>query len=211
MSKYFKKTAIVFIAVLLLALNASAKDSGGNTSKKIDIDLTRMSSTMVYAQVYKMVTEPVKFIGKRIRMKGVFSSYYDYETKKRFYGCVIADALACCSQGLAFEPAKDRKFPDDGEKITIIGDFEMAEDGDDAYCDFALAQNFVDRYEEPTPGYITAGAVLEIRWKLALAKYSLVIRTDNIFDADVRNHLSRLKSVMPEKGRNFSVLAKAEF
>ena len=80
-----------------------------------------------------------------------------------------------------------------------------------AYCDFALAQNFVDRYEEPTPGYITAGAVLEIRWKLALAKYSLVIRADNILDADVRNHLSRLKSVMPEKGRNFSALAKAEF
>ena len=80
-----------------------------------------------------------------------------------------------------------------------------------AYCDFALAQNFVDRYEEPTPGYITAGAVLEIRWKLAIAHYSLVIRADNIFDADVRNHLSRLKSVMPEKGRNFSALAKAEF
>lgn len=137
MSNHFKKTAIAFIAVLLLALNASAKDPGRNTAKKIDIDLTRMSSTMVYAQVYKMVTEPVKFIGKRIRMKGVFSSYYDQETKKQFYGCVIADALACCSQGLAFELAKERKFPDefpdDGEKITIIGDFEMAEDGDDAY------------------------------------------------------------------------------
>ncbi len=137
MSKHFKKTVIVLIAVLLLALSASAKAPSGNAPKKIDIDLTRMSSTMVYAQVYKMVTDPVKFIGKRIRMKGVFSSYYDQETKKRFYGCVIADALACCSQGLAFELAKERKFPDEfpdeGEKITIIGDFEMAEDGDDAY------------------------------------------------------------------------------
>ena len=70
-------------------------------------------------------------------MKGVFSSYYDQETKKRFYGCVIADALACCSQGLAFELAKARKFPDEfpaeGAEITIIGDFEMAEEGDDAY------------------------------------------------------------------------------
>ena len=137
MSKHFKKIAIAFIAVFLFALNASAKDPGGNTSQKTDIDLARMSGTMVYAQVYKMETEPVKFIGKRIRMKGVFSSYYDQETKKRFYGCVIADALACCSQGLAFELAKERKFPDEfpdeGEKITIIGDFEMEEDGDDAY------------------------------------------------------------------------------
>lgn len=80
-----------------------------------------------------------------------------------------------------------------------------------AYCDFALAQNFVDLYEEPTPGYFTTGAVLEIRWELALAKYSLVFRADNIFDADVRNHLSRLKSVMPEKGRNFSAMARVLF
>ena len=80
-----------------------------------------------------------------------------------------------------------------------------------AYADFALSQNFVDHYEEATPGYITFGIIAEIRWKLALAYYSLVIRVDNILDADVRNHLSRLKSVMPEKGRSFSALAKAEF
>ena len=69
----------------------------------------------------------------------------------------------------------------------------------------------MDRYEEATPGYITLGLIAELRWELALAHYSLVIRADNILDADVRNHLSRLKSVMPEKGRNFSALAKAEF
>lgn len=80
-----------------------------------------------------------------------------------------------------------------------------------AYADFALAQKFVDRYEEATPSYITLGLIAELRWELALAHYSLVIRADNILDADVRNHLSRLKSVMPEKGRNFSALAKAEF
>ena len=79
------------------------------------------------------------------------------------------------------------------------------------YADFALAQNFVDRYEETTPGYVTFGAILEIRWTLALAHYSLVFRADNLLDEDIRNHLSRLKSVMPEKGRSFSVLAKAEF
>lgn len=79
------------------------------------------------------------------------------------------------------------------------------------YTDFALAQHKVDRYEERTPGYITFGALLEFRWSLALARYSLVLRADNLFDADVRNHLSRLKSVMPEKGRNFSALAKIEW
>lgn len=80
-----------------------------------------------------------------------------------------------------------------------------------AYTDFALAQRFVDRYEGSTPGYITFGLLAEIYWELELARYTIVFRVDNLFDSDVRNHLSRLKSVMPEKGRNFSVLAKAEF
>lgn len=80
-----------------------------------------------------------------------------------------------------------------------------------AHTDFALAQHKVDKYEKRTPGYITFGLSLEFRWALALAHYSLVLRGDNLLDADVRNHLSRLKSVMPEKGRNFSVLAKVEF
>ena len=124
----------ILLSVLLACVVLFAKDAD---SQKIDINLARMSGTMVYAQVYKMVTEPVKFIGKRVKMKGVFSSYYDEETKKRYYGCVIADALACCSQGLAFELAKERKFPEEfpaeGAAIIIVGDFEMEEDGDDAF------------------------------------------------------------------------------
>lgn len=76
--------------------------------------------------------------------------------------------------------------------------------------EFALAQNHLDRYEQRTPGYITFGALLEFHWALSHTNYSIVLRGDNLFNADVRNHLSRLKSVMPEKGRNISILAKVE-
>ena len=79
------------------------------------------------------------------------------------------------------------------------------------HTDITLAQHKVDKYEERTPGYITFGFLTEIHWNLELAHYSLVFRADNLLDADVRNHLSRLKSVMPEKGRNFSALAKIEW
>ena len=77
--------------------------------------------------------------------------------------------------------------------------------------EFALAQNRLDRYEQRTPGYITFGALLEFHWALTHTNYSIILRGDNLFNADVRNHLSRLKSVMPEKGRNISILAKVEF
>ena len=90
---------------------------------------------MVYSMVYQMITDPQKYIGKTIKMKGSFSSYVDEETGRRFFGCVIQDALACCSQGLAFELEKSRKYPkeypSEGASITIIGtfEFEKVEDG----------------------------------------------------------------------------------
>lgn len=122
----------VLLAVLLAFATLFAGEPGGK--KKFDIDLSRMSGTMVYGQVYQMVMYPQKYIGKYIKMKGVFSSYYDDESKRRFYGCVIQDALACCSQGLAFELAKPRKFPKEypaeGSEITIIGYFDYLEEED---------------------------------------------------------------------------------
>lgn len=103
-------------------------------SNHVDIDLSRMSATMVYSMVYQMVTEPQKFVGKSVKMKGAFSSYQDEETGRRFFGCIIKDALACCSQGLAFETAKPRKYPSEypseGASITIIGTFEFEKEED---------------------------------------------------------------------------------
>lgn len=124
----------VVLAILLAFATLFAKEPAGN--KKFDIDLSRMSGTMVYGQVYQMVMYPQKYIGMYIKMKGVFSSYYDEESERRFYGCVIQDALACCSQGLAFELAKPRKFPKEypaeGSEITIIGYFDYLEEEDGA-------------------------------------------------------------------------------
>ena len=131
--KIISKTAI--IAVLCLFAFATSSIANENVSaNRVDIDLSRMSSTMVFTMVYKMVTEPEKFVGKIIKMKGAFSSYKDEETGRRFFGCVIKDALACCSQGLAFETAKVRRYPndypDEGSPITIIGTFEFEKEED---------------------------------------------------------------------------------
>lgn len=125
MSKIF-----LFLVLFTLALPSFAQKPG--QTKTIHFDLTKMSGTVVFALVNRMVTEPAKFQGKRIRMGGVFSSYYDDQIDRRFYGCVIADALACCSQGLAFELAKSRKYPEqypaEGDAIVVEGDFDYEKD-----------------------------------------------------------------------------------
>ena len=126
MFKLFK----VVLAVLLAFAALFAKEPSGK--EKYDIDISRMSGTMVYGQVYQMVMYPSKYLGKHIKMKGIFSSYYDEELERRFYGCVIQDALACCSQGLAFELAKPRKYPEqypaEGDAIIVEGDFDYEKD-----------------------------------------------------------------------------------
>ena len=126
MFKLFK----VVLAVLLAFAALFAKEPGGK--EKYDIDISRMSGTMVYGQVNQMIMYPSKYLGKHIKMKGIFSSYYDEELERRFYGCIIQDALACCSQGLAFELAKPRKYPEqypaEGDAIIVEGDFDYEKD-----------------------------------------------------------------------------------
>ena len=70
----------VILAVLLAFATLFAEDTSGK--KKYDIDLSRMSGTMIYGQVNQMVMYPQKYIGKHIKMKGIFSSYYDEELEK---------------------------------------------------------------------------------------------------------------------------------
>ena len=73
--------------------------SQANTSDvQIDVDLTQLSSTMVYAEVYNMMTSPETYIGKIVKMDGTFAYYHDKTTDQYYFACLIQDATACCSQ-----------------------------------------------------------------------------------------------------------------
>ena len=103
---------------------------------KCDVDLTVMNSTMVYAEVNNMLTNPDKYRGKIIKMKGSFSVY---ETAARnYYACIIADATACCSQGIEFVVANKRDYPNEypalGTQITVVGKFDTYNEGSKMYC-----------------------------------------------------------------------------
>lgn len=102
------------------------------------VDLTILSSTMVYSEVFNIVSNPNEYIGKMIKMKGAFSVYQDESTGAIYYACIISDATACCAQGIEFVLSGDYKYPDDypelGEEITVIGEFETYREGEYLYC-----------------------------------------------------------------------------
>lgn len=115
-----------------LDLSESSASSDG-----IDIDLTQMSATMVYAEVYNIMSYPDRYIGKTIKADGEFATYLDETTGKMYYACIVKDATACCAQGLEFAPADEKKYPDDfpaeGDEVCVVGVFDTYMEGNETY------------------------------------------------------------------------------
>ena len=154
-----KKLFCTLLAALLLCSLAACGTKGNNgadgevdtppasqsqSTGSIDVDLTALSSTMVYSEVYSMMSFPDDYVGKTVKMKGQFAVYQATDENGAFipdqiyFACVIADATACCSQGLEFALAGEHTYPDDypelGSEITVTGTFELYEEDGFQYC-----------------------------------------------------------------------------
>ncbi len=110
----------------------------------IDVDLTALSSTMVYSAVYDMMSVPENYVGRVVKMNGLFAAYYDGVEDKYYYACIVLDAAACCSQGIEFELAGEHVYPDDypaeDDEITVVGTFDTYTEDGYLYCTLRTAQ-----------------------------------------------------------------------
>ncbi len=111
----------------------------GNTTAQpvkyetFDIDLTSMSSSMVYSEVSNILQYPDPFFGMIVRMKGNLMSYYDETDGNTYYSCIIQDATACCSNGIEFQLSDYSVLPEEGEEIEVAGVLDSYEIGDYKY------------------------------------------------------------------------------
>lgn len=139
-----KKITYLLLALLITLSLPGCGGSNDAPSDDYDLDLTQLSSTMVYSEVYNMMTTPTDYLGKQIRMRGNFSVYQDPVTQRYYYACLIADATACCSQGIEFVLADDRAYPDGypelGTLITVSGTFTAYVENGTTYCQLTNAQ-----------------------------------------------------------------------
>ena len=94
---------------------------------EFDVDLTALDSNMTYAMVYDMMVNPDNYEGKLVKARGTFA--HTEENGNHYFAVLIADATACCSQGLEFKlkNADSLTFPDDypeeGTELIITGTF----------------------------------------------------------------------------------------
>ena len=120
------------LTVLLLTLcacgggeQASAPAQETSTeAAAVDVDLTQLSSTMVYSEVYNIMMAPEDYVGKIIRMNGECVSAYYEPTDATYYSIIIQDATACCAQGIEYVLGDGQAYPEDGGEATVTGRFE---------------------------------------------------------------------------------------
>ena len=111
-----------------------AEPSGENG---IDYDLTKLGSDLLYAEVYNMMCFPELYMGRTIKVSGLFTVFYDEAMDKYHFACFVSDAAACCQQGIEFILDGDKAYPSDypqeGAEITVTGVFGTYEEEGNTY------------------------------------------------------------------------------
>lgn len=130
----------LLIAVMTLSLIIG---SAALAEQPVDLDLSVLSGTVVYSQVYDMMMEPERYLGQRVRVKGNLSYFQDPQTLKEYFAVVIADATACCAQGIEFV-WNGHRYPDDypplDTELTVTGVFGTYEENGFAYLQLKDAE-----------------------------------------------------------------------
>ncbi len=75
----------------------------------------------------------------------------------------------------------------------------------------AAEQDRVAALEQPTDGYIVVGAYAQYHFTTGSVLHTVDAVVENMTHSEYRDHLSRVKSVMPEPGRNIKLLYKLFF
>ncbi|MCP1102351.1 uncharacterized membrane protein YcgQ (UPF0703/DUF1980 family) [Aequitasia blattaphilus] len=137
-----KKTLIILCFLFLFSLIGCKKaeeptdiekEISTDSSENEVIDLTVLNSTMVYAEVFNIVSNPDDYLGKTIVMEGLHYTNHIDETNTTYHFVVIQDATSCCQQGLEFIYNDDTSYPQDGTPVEVSGTFEKYTEGEDVF------------------------------------------------------------------------------
>ena len=75
----------------------------------------------------------------------------------------------------------------------------------------AARQERLGDFETETAGYAVGDVTAGVRLLAGARLHTLTLRVENALDQEYRDHLSRGKEIMPEAGRNVSLLYRVTF
>ncbi len=123
---------------------ATAEQSATEAPEKVDLDLSGMSGTMIYSQIYNLMCDPEPYMGKIIKMSGYYTSFPDTERGIVYHACFLPDATACCTQGIEFVRPDGYSWPEDypeeNTEIVVSGCLESYEEDGQIYLHLTNAE-----------------------------------------------------------------------
>ncbi|MDI9521482.1 MAG: hypothetical protein QM308_10090 [Bacillota bacterium] len=118
-------------------------------------DLSRMSATMAYAQLYAMLMQPEGYVGQTVKVQGEYYPLTDDEGITRVHGVIVSDMAACCQVGLEFlltgNPPPGT-YPPPMSTVEMTGLFDLCNDGGEKFC--VLRINELKVLEKASPSGI---------------------------------------------------------
>lgn len=117
----------------------TSEELSAKPAEGIDVDLTILSPTMVFAEVYNMLAAPDDYVGKVVKITGKYYSVNNEDDGKTYFYVLIKDATACCEQGMEFiwddgTHTYPDEYPEEESEVTITGVFNYYKDDGLTFC-----------------------------------------------------------------------------
>lgn len=101
------------------------------------VDLRNLNGNILFAEIYNMMLYPQDYEGKTIKVVGQYYGEPDPVTDNFYHFVFIADAAACCQQGLEFVAKTGFQTVEDtpplDEIIEVSGVWNKYQDGENTY------------------------------------------------------------------------------
>ncbi len=152
----------------------------------------------VYLPIYAYSGEDALMWGGEFRFDRTLARWLALETS----GSYVQGTFSAESQPMPWIPPLRGK---------IGGRFTWGALSLQPYTRLAAAQSRLGPFEKRTDGYVTLGATAQYILTAAGLVHTVDLAVENLTDTAYRDHLSRVKIVMPEPGRNFRLLYRVYF
>lgn len=121
------------ILCLLLVTGCTSDTASSDGNQKVDLNITEKMYVTYINEIY---TNPSSYLGKRLKIEGMFLSEYIEAADTTYYyvyrqgpGCCGSDGSIC---GFEFT-TKDGKYPNENDWIEVIGTLSAYEEFGDTY------------------------------------------------------------------------------
>jgi len=96
------------------------------------MDISKLNRMLAYAQAVNILQTPEEYLGKRMRVGGLYDAVFYDPTEAYYHFILIGDEALCCQVELEFLWSGDHTYPDDYPKqkaaIEVEGLFATYEE-----------------------------------------------------------------------------------